>query len=212
MNNQVENRLFTISNLSVPCPHAELRGSTVIKKLWTFHWPRGRDRSESPPCWIFRVKQIHQSTASERTARPMPCPRCAATNKWASNRWQICKSPPQRATVNNLDPVDGLFQVEMPHAWHGSYDRAALMPGLVDTLDNYVSRKSWIQGRHSSVTGSPILSIHWYWHDLQTTDPSLVYDNSFSAGTVFISQNLTSVDVRFWRIKTIPALKELKYL
>ena len=29
--------------------------------------PWGRDRSQSPPCWIFRVKHIHQSTASERT-------------------------------------------------------------------------------------------------------------------------------------------------
>ena len=34
----------------------------------------------------------------------------------------------------------------------------------------------------------------------------------FSAGTVFIRQNLTSVDARFWRIKTVPALKELTYL
>ena len=34
----------------------------------------------------------------------------------------------------------------------------------------------------------------------------------FSAGTVFMHQNLTSVDVRFWCIKTVPALKELKYL
>ena len=33
----------------------------------------GRDRSQSSPCWIFRVKQIHQSTASERTTRlPVP--------------------------------------------------------------------------------------------------------------------------------------------
>ena len=30
--------------------------------------------------------------------------------------------------------------------------------------------------------------------------------NPFSAGTVFIRQNLTSVDVRFWRINTIPTL------
>ena len=35
------------------------------------------------------------------------------------------------------------------------------------------------------------------------------YFESFSAGTVFIRQNLTSVDVRFWRIKTVPALKRL---
>ena len=68
-NNQVENSFFRISNIPVPCPHAQLRGRTVIKKLWTFFRPWGRDLSQSPPCWIFRVKQIHRSTASERTTR-----------------------------------------------------------------------------------------------------------------------------------------------
>ena len=34
-NNKVENIFFRISNISVPCPHAQLRGRTVIKKLWT---------------------------------------------------------------------------------------------------------------------------------------------------------------------------------
>ena len=58
---------FRISNISVSFPHAQLRGRTVIKKLWTFFGPWGRDRSQSSPCWIYRVKQIHQSTASERT-------------------------------------------------------------------------------------------------------------------------------------------------
>ena len=33
------------------------------------------------------------------------------------------------------------------------------------------------------------------------------YFNSFSSGTVFKRQNLTSRDVRFWRIKTVTALK-----
>ena len=33
--------------------------------------------------------------------------------------------------------------------------------------------------------------------------------NSFSAWTVFRRQNLTSADVRFWRLKTVPALKGL---
>ena len=60
---------FRISNISVPCPHAQLRGRTVIKKSWTFFGPWGRDLSRSRPCWIFRVKQIHPSTASERTTR-----------------------------------------------------------------------------------------------------------------------------------------------
>ena len=35
--------------------------------------------------------------------------------------------------------------------------------------------------------------------------------NPFSAGTVFIRQNLTSVDVRFWRINTIPTLVRAYY-
>ena len=67
--NQVKNRFFRINNISVPCLHAQLRGRTVIKKLSTFFGPWGRDRSWSPPCWIFLVKQIHPSTASERTTR-----------------------------------------------------------------------------------------------------------------------------------------------
>ena len=37
------------------------------------------------------------------------------------------------------------------------------------------------------------------------------YFNSVSTGIDFIRQNPTSVDVRFWRMKTIPALKGLKW-
>ena len=59
-NNQVKNRFFRISNISVPCLHAQLGGRTVIKKLWTFFRPWGRDRYQSPPCWIFRVNQMQQ--------------------------------------------------------------------------------------------------------------------------------------------------------
>ena len=47
--NQVKNSFFRISNMPVPCPHAQLRGRTVIKKLWTFFGPWVRDRSQSPP-------------------------------------------------------------------------------------------------------------------------------------------------------------------
>ena len=36
------------------------------------------------------------------------------------------------------------------------------------------------------------------------------YLNSFSAGIVFIRQNLPSADVRFWCIKAFPALKGLQ--
>ena len=67
--NQVKNSFFSISNISLPCPRAQLKGRTFIKKVWTFFGPRGRDRSQSPPCLIFRVKQIHPYTASERTTR-----------------------------------------------------------------------------------------------------------------------------------------------
>ena len=67
--NQVKNRLYIISNISVPCPHAQLRGHTVMKKFWTFFGPWGLDHSQSPPSWIFRVKQIHPSTGSARTTQ-----------------------------------------------------------------------------------------------------------------------------------------------
>ena len=36
--------------------------------------------------------------------------------------------------------------------------------------------------------------------------------NPFSAGTDFRRQNMTSIDVWFWRLKSTPALKEFKYL
>ena len=39
-----------------------------------------------------------------------------------------------------------------------------------------------------------------------------LFRNPYSAGIDFSRQNLTSVDVRFWRLKSTPALKELKYL
>ena len=43
----------------------------------------------------------------------------------------------------------------------------------------------------------------------RTHNLSLFY--SYSAGVVFIRQNLISIDIRFWRLKSVPALKELKY-
>ena len=36
LNYHVEKKFFRISNISVPRPHAQLRGRTVIEKLWTF--------------------------------------------------------------------------------------------------------------------------------------------------------------------------------
>ena len=40
---------------------------------------------------------------------------------------------------------------------------------------------------------------------------SIIKIHFFSAGTVSMRQNVTTVDVRFWRIKTIPVLEEFKY-
>ena len=39
-----------------------------------------------------------------------------------------------------------------------------------------------------------------------TLKSELLYLNPYSAGIDFSRQNLTSVDVRFWRLKSIPAL------
>ena len=50
VDNHVKNTFFIISNISAPCPHVQLRGRTVIKKLLTFFGPWGRDRSLSTPC------------------------------------------------------------------------------------------------------------------------------------------------------------------
>ena len=47
-NNQVKNSFFRIS--SIQFPYAQLRGRTVIKKLWTFIGPCGRDRSQPLQC------------------------------------------------------------------------------------------------------------------------------------------------------------------
>ena len=48
VNNQVENMFFKISNISAPFPNVQLRGRTVITKLWTFFGPWGRDCSQLP--------------------------------------------------------------------------------------------------------------------------------------------------------------------
>ena len=57
---------------------------------------------------------------------------------------------------------------------------------------------------------SPWPHCDWNWRFLllfkKISDLATI--NPFSVGTVFRRQNLTSADVRFWRIKMIPALKE----
>ena len=70
-NNQGEKSFFRISNISVPWPHAQLRGRTVIQKLWTFFGPWGRDLSVTA-IWNFSGKantSIH-GLGEDDTASP----------------------------------------------------------------------------------------------------------------------------------------------
>ena len=47
---------------------------------------------------------------------------------------------------------------------------------------------------------------------LNVPDIDSMLANPCSAETVFIRQNLSFVEVRFWRIKTVPTMKEWQYL
>ena len=63
---------------------------------------------------------------------------------------------------------------------------------------------------HSKITLNVLVSsFRFIWIPMLLVYDRYKYFNSFSAGINFIRQNLTSTDVRFWRIKTIPALKGL---
>ena len=57
---------FRISNISAPCPHAQLRSRTVIQKLWTFFGPWGSGLLSVTTMLNFSGKA---NTASERTSR-----------------------------------------------------------------------------------------------------------------------------------------------
>ena len=54
-----------------------------------------------------------------------------------------------------------------------------------------------------------VCSLWFIWIPMLWVYGHYKYVNSFSAGIVFIGQNLTSTGVRFWHIKTVPALKRL---
>ena len=58
-----------ISNISVPCPQAQLRGCTVIKICGHFSDLVVEIALSHLHVEFLRVKRIHQSTASERTTR-----------------------------------------------------------------------------------------------------------------------------------------------
>ena len=50
----------------------------------------------------------------------------------------------------------------------------------------------------------------WFFNYKTTNNAGVGKFNPFRAGTVFSRRNPTSVDVRFWRLKTVPALEEFK--
>ena len=54
-----------------------------------------------------------------------------------------------------------------------------------------------------------VSTLRFTWISMLWVDGYYKYFNFFSARIVFILQNLTSADVRFWRIKTVPVLKGL---
>ena len=82
-NNQVENIFFRISNISVLCPHAQLRAQSLksyghFSDLWVVIALSHRHVE------FYQVKQIHQSTVLESTTRPTPmfvlCPGTSCTS------------------------------------------------------------------------------------------------------------------------------------
>ena len=62
--------------------HARMLSLEVVQSLRTFFGPWGRDRCQSPPCWIFLVEQIRPSTASERTPRQVAILPCKAKRQY----------------------------------------------------------------------------------------------------------------------------------
>ena len=52
--------------------------------------------------------------------------------------------------------------------------------------------------------------IRFIWIPMFRVYGNYIFLNYFSAGTNFGRQNLTSMDVRFWHLKTVPALKSLR--
>ena len=93
--NQVKNSFFRISNISVPCPHAQLRDRAVIKKLWTFFGPWGSASLSVTAMLDCSGKAKNQSTASERTTRLCEAMAVSTLNlrsfRWASFLPTLCQ-------------------------------------------------------------------------------------------------------------------------
>ena len=87
------------------------------------------------------------------------------------------------------------------------------------TIDGVICRILYLNVWRLISNRVPICLLIWIYcsyysrHFLSYTfNHFMKWEKKFRAGTVSVRQNLTSVDIRFWRIKTIPALKGLQYL
>ena len=140
--------------------------TSVIKTLWTFFGPWSRARSQSPPCWIFGVKQIHQSTASERTTRlavSVPFTPVLCLSTWAVLRPSTLPlghgSPPQRSLhpCTVLVHLGSVLRPSTLPLGHGGFPQRALYPCIVLVHLGSVLRPSTLPLCHG---GSPQRALH----------------------------------------------------
>ena len=106
--------------MSISCPHVQLRSHTVNKTLWTFFETWSRDRSQSPPCRIFRVKQIHQSSASETTTQLYFC--LFRDDRREVSKLTVVSSGSDVLTSSKLCPFCiNIYVAEPPHVRDNNY-------------------------------------------------------------------------------------------
>ena len=105
--------------------------------------------------------------------------------------WITCLPNPWLPSTSH----PGLVQVHIPETRHT--DTFNMLGVCSGTLKNLSAISKWSVPVWSY---PPILCLYVYWV------------NPFSTGIDFRRQNLTSIDVRFWRLKSIIALKRMKYL
>ena len=65
---------------------------------------------------------------------------------------------------------------------------------------------------HLEIIINVLISSSWFiWIPMLWVYEHQKYVYSYNAGIDFSRENLTSTDVRFWRLKSIPALEGLKF-
>ena len=94
----------------------------------------------------------------------------------------------------------GLSLVQRRRQW------TRVQPTLIQRLVS-VGLQRWIIFQFEIIINVLVSSFRFIWIPMSSVYDHYKYSNSFSAGTVFICQNLTSTGVRFWRIKTTPRWK-----